>query len=110
MALTRSGAALVFGPASAGAGAQGFGVISKTTQKKYSSEKELIGGDGEIVDVVYTGAEETEVKTEYVTSNSIPATALGTGNFFGTGVTTRVSLQMTNEDMCKLETETIKSI
>jgi hypothetical protein len=107
MALTRSGEAFVFGPEGNGVGAAGLGKISKSTQKRYGSEVEIIGGDGEIVDKVYSGAEETIVTTEYVNSTNIPTTALGDGSI-STGVLTRMSLQMSNEDLAKLEKEMLK--
>jgi hypothetical protein len=107
MALTRSGDSFVFGPEGNGVGPAGLGVISKSTQRRYGSEVEIVGGDGEIVEKVYSGAEDTEVTTEYVNSTNMPTDALGTGDI-RTGVLTRVSLQMTNEDMAKVEKEKLK--
>ena len=107
MALTRSGDAFVFGPEGNGVGSAGLGKISKSTQKRYSSEVEVVGGDGEIVDKIYSGAEETIVTTEYVSTATLPTTPLGDGSIT-TGVLTRVSLQMSNEDMAKVEKEMLK--
>ena len=109
MSLTRTGDALVFGPASNGSGAAGLsGVISTSTQRKYSSEKELVGGDGEIVDIIYTGAEETITETRYDTTNPVK-TNIGTGNLT-TGVIMRASIMFSNEDMSKVEEEKLKII
>ena len=107
MALTRSGDAFVFGPEGNGVGAPGMGIISKSTQRKYGSEIEIVGGDGELVDKVYSGAEDTVVTTEYVSSTAMPADELGSGSL-AAGVLTRVSLQLSNEDMAKVEKETLK--
>ena len=107
MALTRSGDAFVFGPEGNGVGAAGLGIISKSTQRKYGSEIEIVGGDGELVDKVYSGAEDTVVTTEYVSSTAMPTDALGTGSL-AAGVLTRVSLQLSNEDMAKVEKEMLK--
>jgi hypothetical protein len=107
MALTRSGDAFVFGPEGNGVGAAGMGIISKSTQRKYGSEIEIVGGDGELVDKVYSGAEDTVVTTEYVSSTAMPTDALGTGSLTA-GVLTRVSLQLSNEDMAKVEKEMLK--
>jgi len=107
MALKRSGEAFVFGPQGEGEGAAGMGIISKSTQRKYGSEIEIVGGDGEIVDKVYSGAEDTIVTTEYVSSTAMPTDVLGDGDLTA-GVLTRVSLQLSNEDMAKVEKETLK--
>ena len=107
MALTRSGDSYEFGPEGNGAGQPGLGVISKSTQRRYGSEVEIMGGDGEIVDKVYSGAEDTVVTTEYVNSTQMPTDQLGSGDI-RTGVLTRVSLQLSNEDMAKVEKEMLK--
>jgi hypothetical protein len=107
MALIRSGDAFVFGPEGNGVGQPGLGKISKSTQKRYGSEVEVMGGDGEIVDKIYSGAEETIVTTEYVSTPNLPADQLGVGTITA-GVLTRVSLQMSNEDMAKVEKELLK--
>jgi len=107
MALTRSGDAFVFGPKGDGVLTAGLGIISKSTQRKYGSEVEIVGGDGEIVDKVYSGAEDTIVTTEYVDTTAMPTEVLGAGSIED-GVLTRVSLQMSNEDMAKVEKELLK--
>ena len=109
MALKRVEGNYVWGPeANSAAGSAGLtGIISKSTQRKFSSEVEIVGGDGELVDVVYTGGEETVTETKYATAFNHSALGAGT---YATGITTRVSMQYTNEDMSKEEVEKIKKI
>lgn len=108
MALERKGTAYVFGPEADGAGQPGMGIISTSRQKRYGSEVEIVGPDGEIVDVVYSGAEETITTTEYTESTAIEGTAMGDGDLNDDGVLTRVSLQLSNEDMAKVEKERLR--
>ena len=108
MALTRSGDNFVFGPEASGAGSSGFGIISTNKQKRYGSEVEIVGPDGELVDVVLSGAEETISTTEYQDSATFPAETIGSGTLNGDGVLTRISLQLSNEDLAKVEKERLK--
>jgi hypothetical protein len=108
MALERKGTAFVFGPEADGAGTPGFGIISTNRQKRYGSEVEITGPDGELIDVVYSGAEETITTTEYTQATTVDATAMGDGNLNTDGVLTRVSLQLSNEDMAKVEKERLR--
>lgn len=108
MALQRQGAAYVFGPEADGAGNPGLGIISTSKQKRYGSEVEIVGPDGEIVDVVYSGAEETITTTEYTEATAIGNDEMGSGNLNGDGVLTRLSLQLSNEDMAKVEKERLR--
>lgn len=105
MALERKGVEYVFGPEAAGAGDPGMGIISTSRQRRYGSEVEIVGPDGEVVDVVYSGAEETITTTEYTETTTIEDTELGDGGLNTDGVLTRVSLQLSNEDMAKVEKE-----
>lgn len=109
MALKRVEGNFVFGPkGDSQAGQSGLGgVIATSKQRKYSSEVEVIGGDGELVDVVYSGAEETLVETSY--SNSFNHGQIGSGSY-ASGIITRTSIQYSNEDMSKVETEKVKKI
>jgi hypothetical protein len=109
MALTRSGDAFVFGPEGNGAPATGgLGIISKSTQRRYGSEVEIVGKDGELVDKIYSGAEDTITTTEYVSATTMPTDVLGSGTLTSTGVLTRVALQLSNEDLARVEKETLK--
>ena len=108
MALTRSGESFVFGPEANGAGQSGFGIISTNKQKRYGSEVEIVGPNGEIVDVVLSGAEETISTTEYQDSTAFPSETIGSGTLNNDGVLTRVSLQLSNEDLAKVEKERLK--
>lgn len=108
MALERKGSSFVFGPEAAGAGNPGFGIISTSKQKRYGSEVEIVGPDGELIDVVYSGAEETITTTEYTDSTTIESTPMGDGDLNGDGLLTRLSLQLSNEDMAKVEKERLR--
>ena len=109
MAIKKVDGNLVWGPEGKNAaGASGLtGIIATSKQQKYSSEVEVIGADGETVDVVYTGAEETITETKY--STTFDHATVGSGTY-ATGLITRVSLQSTNEDMSKSEVEKIKKL
>lgn len=73
-------------------------VISRTITKRYSSEVEVVGGDGELVDVIYSGAETTETDTRI-------------GNDFdsmgaqGSTATIRSRVEVSNEDVARTTTE-----
>lgn len=108
MALKRVEGSFQFGPEGTGAGQAGMsGVIAKSTQRKYTSEVEMVGGDGELVDVVYTGPEETTTETKYDTNFNHGL--LGSGSY-ASGIVTRTSINFTNEDMAKVEVEKIKKL
>jgi len=109
MALKRVEGNFVDGPkGDSQAGQSGLGgVIATSTQRKYSSEVEVIGGDGELVDVVYSGPEETIVETSY--SSTFNHSQIGGGSY-AAGIITRTSIQYSNEDMSKVETEKVKKI
>jgi hypothetical protein len=108
MALKRVEGTFVFGPEGAGAGQAGMsGVIAKSTQRKFTSEVELVGGDGELADVVYSGPEETTTETKY--DSTFNHGQLGSGAY-GTGIIIRASISYSNEDMAKVEVEKIKKL
>jgi hypothetical protein len=99
----------VWGPTSDSvAGTPGLaGIISKSTQNSFQSEVELVGGDGELVDVLYSGAESTVTETKYGTT--FEHAAIGAGDY-SSGITTKVSIQYSNEDATKVVTEKLKKI
>jgi hypothetical protein len=107
MALIRTGTGYVFGPKGAGAGAPGAGVISTSTNRRYGSENEVVGGDGEILDIIYSGAEEgiTEVSTG--AAATLNTGDIGTGSATA-GVVIRRKIDLSNEDMAREEVEKIK--
>lgn len=107
MALKRSGEGFAFGTNSTGNGGGGD-IISRSTQKRYGSEVEIVGGDGELRNVIYSGAEETITETSYKDSLQFDGDKIGDGALTGTGVLTRVSLTVSNEDLVKQETERLK--
>ena len=100
---------LVWGPEGAKvAGGVGLsGVISKSTQRSYQSEVELVGADGELVDVCYSGAEESITETKY--GDEFEHGEVGSGSY-AEGIITKVSIQYSNEDASKMVTEKIKTI
>jgi hypothetical protein len=101
MALTRSGAQLVFGTGD-------INILSKSTQKRYGSEVEVVKGDGETHDVIYSGAESMVTTTKIQDAIEVPDTALGTGNIGAEGVLMRVSVQASNEDLVRVEEERLQ--
>lgn len=113
MALKKVEGSFVFGPKGADTGTQTSGesgisgVIATSKQRKYSSEVEVVGGDGELVDVVYSGPEETIVETKY--ESTFNHTDIGSGSY-DQGIIIRRSIQYSNEDMAKTETEKIKKL
>lgn len=101
MALTLSGAELVFGTGD-------INILSKSTQKRYGSEVEIVKGDGEIHDVIYSGAETMITQEKIQDTISLPNTALGSGDIGQTGVLMRVSLQASNEDLVRVTEERLQ--
>jgi hypothetical protein len=99
-----------WGPTSDSApGAAGLsGVISKSTQNSFQSEVELVGGDGELVDVLYSGSESTVTETKYGTT--FEHGTIGTGTYTGDGIIAKVSVQYSNEDASKVVTERLKKL
>jgi hypothetical protein len=99
----------VWGPTSDSApGTAGLtGIISKSTQNSFQSEVELVGGDGELIDVLYSGAESTVTETKYGTT--FDHTTIGAGTY-DTGITTKVSIQYSNEDATKVVTEKLQKL
>lgn len=106
MALTRTGKSLVFGPTGGGPG-QKQGVISQTTQRRYSSENEVVGGDGEVFDIVYSGEEDSVTETKVGGSTTLNTNDIGTGSGT-TGVVIRRKIDLSNEDMVRVEEEKLK--
>jgi len=106
MALIRTGKAFVFGPTGAGAGAS-TGVVSQSTQRRYSSENEVVGGDGEVFDIVYSGEEDAVTETKVGGVASMSHSDIGTGS--GTaGIVMRRKISLSNEDMVRVEEEKLK--
>jgi VIT1/CCC1 family predicted Fe2+/Mn2+ transporter len=92
MALTRIGTAFDFLTGAAG------NVIQKTISKRYSSENEVLESDGDLSDVIYSGAETVETETA-IGSN------IGTLAATGNTITNRVRVEFSNEDVAKTVTE-----
>lgn len=73
-------------------------VISRTISKRYSSEVEVVGGDGELTDVIYSGAETTETDTKI--GNTFDAMGAQ-----GSTATIRSRVEVSNEDVARTVTE-----
>jgi hypothetical protein len=100
---------LVWGPtAESRAGEAGLsGVISTTIQSSFQSEVEVVGGDGELVDKVYSGPEQTVTETKY--GNTFGHTTIGAGTYEN-GITIKSSIQYSNEDATKIVEEKLKKL
>lgn len=72
--------------------------ISKTTSKRYSSEVEVLNNEGELQDVIYSGAETVVSRTE-IGSN------IGNLSASGSTATTRIRVEFSNEDVAKVTTD-----
>jgi hypothetical protein len=92
MALTRIGTTFDF------LGSASGNVIQKTTSKRYSSENEVLKADGDLADIIYSGAETVESETT-IGSN------LGNLTATGNTLTSRVRVEFSNEDVAKTTTE-----
>jgi len=92
MALSRIGETLDYLQSATG------DVISKTISKRYASEVEVVGSDGELTDVIYSGEETTETETALGDTFA----ALGAT---GSVATTRSRVEVSNEDVAKVTTE-----
>jgi len=106
MALIRTGKAFVFGPTGANSGTP-TGVVSQSTQRRYSSENEVVGGDGEVFDIVYSGEEDAVTETKVGGTSTMSHSDIGTGS--GTaGIIMRRKISLSNEDMVRVEEEKLK--
>ncbi len=96
----------VWGPtATSAAGQAGVtGIISTSTRKSFNSEVELVGGDGELIDVLYSGAENTITETKY---GDTFVHAIG-GGTYDTGITVKQSIQYSNEDATRVTVEKLQ--
>lgn len=83
-------------------------VLSRSTQKKYGSEVEIVKGNGEVNDVIYSGAENTITETKIIDSITFPTTKIGDGTLTNGGIVTRIALQASNEDLVRVETEKLE--
>ena len=83
-------------------------VLSRSTQKRYGSEVEIVKGNGEVNDVIYSAPENTITETKIQESISFPATKIGDGNLTSGGIVTRIALQASNEDLVRVETEKLE--
>jgi hypothetical protein len=88
MALTRIGAALDY---------LSGGGVAETVNKRYSSENEVVNSSGDLIDVIYSGAE-----TE--TTSTILGSSLGTLSASGGNITSRVRVEFSNEDAARAST------
>jgi hypothetical protein len=83
-------------------------ILSRSVQHKYGSEVEIIKGNGEVNDVIYSGAESTITETKIQDSITFPTTKIGDGTLNTDGIITRIALQASNEDLVRVETERLK--
>ena len=83
-------------------------VLSRSTQKKYGSEVEIVKGNGEVNDVIYSGAESTITETKIQDAITFPTAKIGDGTLTNGGILTRISLQASNEDLVRVETEKLE--
>ena len=83
-------------------------ILSRSTQKKYGSEVEIVKGNGEVNDVIYSGAENTVTETKIIDSITFPAEKIGDGTLTSGGIITRISLQASNEDLVRVEMEKLE--
>ena len=83
-------------------------VLSRSMQKKYGSEVEIVKGNGEVNDVIYSGAETTITETKIIDSITFPTELIGSGTLNSGGIITRISLQASNEDLVRVETEKLE--
>jgi hypothetical protein len=83
-------------------------ILSRSVQKKYGSEVEIVKGNGEVDDVVYSGAENTITETKISNAFTFPATKIGDGNLTNGGITTKISLQASNEDLVRITEEKLE--
>jgi len=79
-------------------GAGASGVISQTISKRYSSEVEVVDGQGELADVIYSGEEMT------VTETSIGSDFESMGAQ-GNTATIRSRVEISNEDVARTTNE-----
>jgi hypothetical protein len=93
MALTRIGEDLDFLQ-------DGEGVIARTTTKRYASEVEVLNDVGGLEDVIYSGAEVTESTTKI-------GGTMGNLGADGSTVTSRVRVELSNEDVARTTTESL---
>jgi hypothetical protein len=86
-------------------------ILSRSVQKKYGSEVEIVKGNGEVNDVIYSGKENTITETKIIDSITFPtdaASLIGSGTLTNGGIITRISLQASNEDLVRVETEKLE--
>jgi hypothetical protein len=108
MALKRASGSdlLVFGT-KVGGGLE-LDVISRSKQSRYGSEVEIVKGNGEVNDVIYSGAENTITETKIQDAITFPTTKIGDGTLTNGGIVTRIALQASNEDLVRVETEKLE--
>lgn len=88
-------------------------IVSKTIQKSFDSENEVLSGSGGVKDVVYSGEQEQITETTYSDSswfNELKNNAeFGTdGSLGGEGVVTSYKAELSNEDLVKVTLERLK--
>jgi hypothetical protein len=83
-------------------------ILSKTTQRRYGSEVEIVKGNGEVNDVIYSGAENTITETKIQDAFKFGSEKMGDGTLNSGGVLTRMSLQASNEDLVRVEQEKLE--
>ena len=78
----------------------GGGVTAKTINKRFSSETEVVGDDGDLLDVIYTGGETSTTDTSIGDS-------VGTLSAGGNTITVRSRVEFSNEDVARTQTESL---
>lgn len=85
----------------AAAGDANANIFSKSQQRRFGSEVEVVDGLGKLVDIIYSGEELTQT-TEEVKSDIDVVNGEGS---LETGIITRSSIRFSNEDVSKVTTE-----
>jgi hypothetical protein len=78
-------------------------VFSKSVQRRFGSEVEVVNAQGKLEDIIYTG-EETSI-TEVKLGTEAEAVSVNPGD---NSIISRSVVRFSNEDVAKVETETLK--
>jgi hypothetical protein len=76
-------------------------VFSKSQQRRFGSEVEIVNGQGKLEDIIYSGEEITETSEKV----GVARDAVDGSGSLTTGIITRSSLRYSNEDISKVTTE-----
>lgn len=88
-------------------------IVSKTIQKSFDSENEVMSGSGGVKDVVYSGQQEQITETKYAGADWFNELKISTefgsdGALGGEGVVTSYKAELSNEDLVKVTLERLK--